>query len=117
MLYAIEAMEQQYGGYHGMVSHDVVDCSSFEEAEEYGRTYSLEVIEDYGLIEEFENDAADEGFEPETEEFDNYVSERINEDITFNIFKVRETDLSVRELNNLFNDDPEEFIKNYCIEL
>ena len=114
-LYAIHAFDDMYGGLHGIESYSVIEAESLKEAEEYAFECSCDIIEDY-VIHEFYNDAENEGIEDE-EELQEYIDECIQEDIAYEVYKVKETTESLEELDDKINQDPEDFIEKYCISL
>ena len=114
-LYAIHAFENMYEGLHGIESYSVIEAESLKEAEEYAFDCSCDVIEDY-IINEFYDDAEYEDIEDE-EELQEYIDECIQEDIAYEVYKVKETTESLEELDDKINRDPEDFIEKYCIPL
>lgn len=54
MRVAICAYEGIYQGLHGMQTWGVVDVEDLQEANEYGLAWSYNLIEDYGLEDEYE---------------------------------------------------------------
>lgn len=113
MLFAIHAYENIYGGLHGMEERRVIECINEKEAEEYAIDLSRDVIQDYTL-KEIEDDAISYGYERESEEFDAYVEECIEDNIQYEIFPIRETTKSIEELDSIYNNYPDDFIKTMC---
>lgn len=113
MLFAIHAYENRYGGLHGMETHCVIECINEKEAEEYAADLSRDVIKDY-TFEEIENEAIEDGYERESEEFDAYVEECIEDNIQYEIFPIRETTKSIEELDSMYYNNPDDFIKTMC---
>jgi len=129
MLYAVIACEQMYGGMHGMVSYFVAEGTE-EEVEEMAIDESYSIMEDYSDIMddleaaareelEFENEEDYEEDCEESAEWDDEYSraleEQMQENLQYEIYPiVKETNLSLEQLDNLFNRNPEEFIREYC---
>lgn len=118
MRVAIHAYDQTYGGLHGIEDYGVITVDSIEEAEEYGSEMSYDVINSYSdIYEEFEDSAESDGIERDSEEWNDYIDECVQEDIAYNIYLItKETDKSNEELALEFYNDKEEFIKTYCKE-
>ena len=129
MLYAVIACEQMYGGMHGMVSYFVAEGTE-EEVEEMAIDESYAIMEEYSSIMDdleaaaayeigWDEDELDEYMEDSTsgadEEYTNVLNELMRENLQYEIYPiVKETNLSLEQLDNLFGDDPEEFIREYC---
>ena len=129
MLYAVIACEQMYGGLHGMVSYFVTEGTE-EEVEEMAIDESYAIMEEYSSIMEDLEQAAREEVGWTEEEFEDYINdstaevdeeytralnEQMRENLQYEIYPiVKETNLSIEQLDNLFNRDPEEFIREYC---
>lgn len=129
MLYAVIACEQIYGGLHGMVSYFVTEGTE-EEVEEMAIDESYAIMEEYSSIMEdleaaaaeevgWDKDELEEYFEDSTieadEEYTRALNEQMQENLQYEIYPiVEETNLSIEQLDNLFNRDPEEFIRKYC---
>lgn len=126
MLYAVIACEQMYNGMHGMVSYFVVEGTE-KDAEEAAIEASYEIMEEYSCImndlqamaEEAVDFEGEEEYEEGTAEWDEAVSfalgETMRENLQYEIYPiVKETNLSLEQLDNLFSDDPEDFIREYC---
>ena len=129
MLYAVIACEQMYGGMHGMVSYFVAEGTE-EEVEEMAIDESYSIMEEFSDIMEdleaaatneigWDEDELDEYMEDSTsgadEEYTNVLNELMRENLQYEIYPiVKETNLSLEQLDNLFGDDPEEFIREYC---
>lgn len=127
MLYAVIACEQMYGGMHGMVSYFVIEGTE-EDAEEAAIEASYEIMQEYSsIMEDLENAAREEiefenedeeDYEESAEEDDEYsraLEEQMQENLQYEIYPiVKETNLSLEQLDNLFCRNPEEFIRKYC---
>lgn len=129
MLYAVIACEQMYGGMHGMVSYFVAEGTE-EEVEEMAIDESYSIMEDYSDImddleaaarEELESENGEdyeEDYEESAEWDDEYsraLEEQMQENLQYEIYPiVKETNLSLEQLDGLFNNSPEEFVREYC---
>lgn len=129
MLYAIIACEQMYGGLHGMVSYFVAEGTK-EEAEEMAIDESYAIMEEYSCIMDdleaaaaneigWDEDELDEYMEDSTsgadDEYSRALEEQMAENLQYEIYPiVKETNLSLEQLDNLFSNDPEGFIREYC---
>ena len=129
MLYAVIACEQMYGGLHGMVSYFVTEGTE-EEVEEMAIDESYAIMEEFSSIMEDLEQAAREEVEWTEEEFEDYINdstaeadeeytralnEQMQENLQYEIYPiVKETNLSIEQLDNLFSRNPEEFIREYC---
>ena len=113
--YAIRAYDQIFDGLHGMEDQNIIEADNYEEAEDVATEMSYEVMDSYSEIQiHFENSAEDEGFEKDTEEWDNYIEDLRCEDVAYDIYELK--DLSSEDLKVLaqeFYDYPEEFLKKY----
>ena len=129
MLYAVIACEQMYGGLHGMVSYFVAEGTE-EEVEEQAIDESYSIMEQYSDIMDdleaaaaneigWDEDELDEYWEDSTsgadDEYTRALDEQMLENLQYEIYPiVKETDLSLEQLDNLFNRNPEDFIREYC---
>jgi len=129
MLYAVIACEQMYDGMHGMVSYFVAEGTE-KDAEEAAIDESYYIMESYSSIMEdleaaaaeevgWDEDEFDEYMEDSTsgadEEYTNALNELMKENLQYEIYPiVKETNLSLEQLDGLFNNSPEEFIREYC---
>ena len=129
MLYAVIACEQMYGGLHGMVSYFVAEGTE-EEVEEQAIDESYSIMEEYSSIMDdleaaaaneigWDEDELDEYMEDSTsgadDEYTRALNEQMAENLMYEIYPiVKETNLSLEQLDNLFNRNPEDFIREYC---
>lgn len=129
MLYAVIACEQMYGGLHGMVSYFVAEGTE-EEVEEQAIDESYSIMEQYSDIMDdleaaaaneigWDEDELDEYMEDSTsgadDEYTRALDEQMLENLQYEIYPiVKETNLSLEQLDNLFNRNPEDFIREYC---
>lgn len=108
MLYAVIACEQMYEGLHGMVSYFVIEGTE-KDAEEAAIDESYYIMESYSSIMEDSTSGADE-------EYTNALNELMKENLQYEIYPiVKETNLSLEQLDNLFNNNPDDFLREYCI--
>lgn len=106
-LYAIHAYEGYFQGLHGIEQWSVTEASNDDEAYEIAHEISEQVIEDYMH------------YIPELSEIedDEELSEAIEEDIDYTVYKLTlPTNASLDELNDYIDNDPEEFLKQYGAE-
>lgn len=129
MLYAVIACEQMYGGMHGMVSYFVAEGTE-EEVEEMAIDESYAIMEEYSSIMDdleaaaaneigWDEDELDEYMEDATsgadDEYTRALDEQMAENLQYEIYPiVKETNLSLEQLDNLFCRNPEDFIREYC---
>ncbi len=129
MLYAVIACEQMYDGMHGMVSYFVAEGTE-EEVEEMAIDESYAIMEEYSSIMDdleaaaaneigWDEDELDEYMEDSTsgadDEYTDILNELMGENLQYEIYPiVKETNLSLEQLDGLFNNSPEEFIREYC---
>lgn len=130
MLYAVIACEQMYDGMHGMVSYFVVEGTE-KDAEEAAIDESYAIMEEYScIIDDLEAAAREEvGFDEDQyedyeegegsatwdDEYSRVLGEHMAENLQYEIYPiVKETNLSLEQLDNLFYHNPEEFIREYC---
>ena len=129
MLYAVIACEQMYGGLHGMVSYFVAEGTE-EEVEEMAIDESYSIMEEYSDIMDdleaaaaeeigWDEDELDEYMEDSTsgadDEYTRALNEQMQENLQYEIYPiVKETNLSLEQLDNLFNNNPDDFLREYC---
>jgi len=130
MLYAVIACEQMYGGMHGMVSYFVAEGTE-EEVEEMAIDESYSIMEEYSSImddleaaareevgfdeDQYEDYEEGEGSATWNDEYSRALDEQMTENLMYEIYPiVKETNLSLEQLDNLFNRNPEAFIREYC---
>lgn len=120
--YAVYAGDQMYGGLHGMCEHCVADARDSSEAKDIAIIKANEVIESYSDI--YENiDATVEDYAEEGMTEDDLAELRqdiVNDDLDWSIWKIDESkagDISTDLLDQMYYNDPEGFIEEYCIEI
>lgn len=120
--YAIYAGEQMYGGLHGMCEHCVVEAINFEDARDTAITKTYEVMESYSDIYESIEERVEEytTYDMTEEDVCSLREELMNENMDYCIREIDESkakDISTNSLDNMYYNDPEGFIKEYCIEI
>ena len=128
--YCIYAAEQQYGGLHGMNHREVIEANSLNEAKDYARECSLNVMDDYSdITETIEENAAywaSQDYEEGTEEWEKAYNENLEQERNDNIdYYVKEISmekaggkgytLRLDILDSAYWNNPEEFEEEYCI--
>ena len=130
MLYAVIACEQMYSGLHGMVSYFVAEGTR-EGVEEMAIDQSYSIMEEFSCIMEDLEEAAREEVGFESDQYEDYeewegsaeyddeysraLDEQMTENLEYEIYPiVKETNLSLEQLDNLFCRNPEDFIREYC---
>ena len=117
--YAIWAFENTYGGLHGYERHIVVEDTpehsyTIEDLEAEASEYSREVIEDFDTIrDEVEEWVNSEDYDED--DYDEVYEEIVGENIGYCIYKiVKGEDKTVEELQDMFFNYREEFVRDYC---
>lgn len=118
-LYAVHAFEQIFAGLHGIESYSVIEAINEEEAEEYAREESYDIITSYPDVYNDLENYVRESFdfndkEVDYEDFDNELEEAYKEDIDYEIFLLKETSESLEALDRKYQKDPEGFIEKYA---
>ena len=121
MLYVIHAFDAIYGGLHGMEDWSIWDCKNYVEAESIAWENSLEIINSFSCIyeeleTEVEENIDDDMSESDIEELHHDI---YKEDIAYDIWKIDEDiakEYDINILENMLNNDPEDFIEKYCKE-
>lgn len=123
-IWAIRAYDEMYGGLHGMVEYDIIEGTE-EEADECGLEMSNEVIESYSNIyNSLEDDIRqyceeeDFDYDENGDEVEDIREEIYREDTAWDIHeldKIMLPTLDFNELNNMFYNNPDEFLEKYAI--
>lgn len=115
-LFAVRAYENIYGGLHGMESLSVIEVETEEEANDYAYDEAISIINDYSeIFKDFEQEAEEAGLDPNSDEWCEFIDERIDEDVSWELFEItKETNESLDVLNEKFYNDPDTFIEEYC---
>ena len=117
--WAIIAFDELYGGLHGMFTEAVVEGTE-EEAKEYAKELSMEVIQDCSAIYDIiENDIQDyletESIDPYSNEADEIRNEFYDNDIAYELYELDETLINccIGELEEKFYNDKDAFLAKY----
>ena len=124
-IWAIKAYDDYYDGLHGMIEYEIFEGTE-EEANERGLEMSYEVIGRYSEIEEaLEDNIEDElsyyDFDDDDEEeaTRNLIRSRTySQDTAWDIYQLDKSKLPTldfNELENMFYNDSNEFLKKYAI--
>ena len=123
-IWAIRAYDELYGGLHGMERYDIIEGTE-KEADECGLEMSYEVIESYhDIYDSLEDDireyCEEEGFDYDGngEEVEDTREEIYGEDTAWDIHeldKEKLPTLDFNKLNNMFYNNPDEFLELYAI--
>lgn len=118
MIVAIHAIENTYNGLHGIESYHIFEVENIQEAERLASEESMEVMHAYeNIIEDFYQNAEDEGLEEGSPEFDEYIDECIQENIDYEIWEVIDCYDTIEQMEEDFRNYDDEFIKEHCREL
>lgn len=122
-IWAIRAYDELYGGLHGMERYDIIEGTE-KEADECGREMSYEVIESYmDIYNSLEDNVREyceaEGldYDEDGEEVENIREEIYGEDTAWDVHVLDWTKLPTldfNKLNNMFYNNPDEFLKLYA---
>lgn len=124
-IWAIRAYDELYGGLHGMCDLDIIEGSE-NFAEDMAKEMSISVIESYNEIyDQLEDDVKqyceEEGFDYDEngEEVEDIREEVYGGDIAWDIHeldKIALPTLDFNELNNMFYNNPDEFLELYAMD-
>ncbi len=123
-IWAIKGYDEFYGGFHGMIEYEIFEGTE-EEADARGLEMSYEVIGDYNdITDALEDDVKDQceweniDYEEGGEEVDDIRDEVYGEDTAWDIHQLNENKLPTldfNELENMFFNNPDEFLEKYAI--
>ena len=123
-IWAIKGYDNFYGGLHGMIDYEIFEGTE-QEAEAEGMEMSYEVISDYSsIIDVLEDDVKfqceqeDLDYDEGGEEVDDIRDEVYGEDTAWDIHQLNENKLPTldfNELENMFYNNPDEFLEKYAI--
>ena len=116
-IYTVNAYEGFYGGLHGINDTFLMKSDSLSEVEAEAREASLDVIESFNIAADvgWVEQAIDQGLVEDTEEYWDYINEYQEDDIAFEIKKVKDTSKTYEELEEELDlMGYEEFVKEYC---
>ena len=122
MLVAVYAYEQIYNGMHGICSKNVIEVENMDEAEDYAREESIDIMNSYSevmddLAAEAEAMADYDYYDYEDDAFNEAYEDALNANVAYEIYRIKdEVTESLERLNQEFYNDPEDFIKKYCEE-
>lgn len=103
-LYAINAYEQMYYGLHGIQSLVITEAENEDTVIDIAQDLSRQIIEDFVLDELIDN------YNDIEEE------EAISEDIAWDAWELKETNIPIDKLESDFIEDPASFIEKYAIK-
>ena len=103
----IYATEGIYRGLHGISNQCVIEIDNLEEAKMTGEEMAEELVESFGLEDEYYEDFDENGYS------DDYC---IDPEFDYFIYKIRDDiALSTRELDEICaREDWESFVEKYC---
>ncbi len=107
MLVAVRAYEGMYQGLHGIEEIDILDVNDVSEVNDWGDACSNQLIESYGLEDEYLEDSEDGTIEGSSCYCDRgWEAHKVKED----------TGLNIEDLLSILNDELgyDEFVKKYC---
>lgn len=117
MIVAIYAFENMYGGLHGICNHRITEVDSMQEAWDLGVSDSMDVIDSYGdIMEGFEDSAEFEGLERDSDEWNAFIADCIEDNIDFQIWEVIPYD-TIKSMEEDFYNNQDDFVKNHCREI
>ncbi len=115
MIVAIHAYENIHGGFCGVEFYSVIEVPDMETAENIACDESLELMQSYdSIIESFENEAEEEGLERDSDEYNNFIEESLQENIVYEIWEVTKNLKSITELDEELWRDLERFLDTHC---
>lgn len=105
MLFVIHAFETMYQGMHGIEEMGVFDLPNFKVANLFAQDMSMEVIESYGLEEEYDEDMSIEDID-------------LSEFTDWTIWKIKDeySNMDISELDHMCCEDLESFVEKYAEE-
>ena len=123
-IWAIKSYDNFYGGLQGRINYEIFEGTE-KEADECGLEMSYEVIESYHNIYDSLEDSIREYCEEEGLDYDengegveNIREEVYGEDTAWDIHQLNKSKLPTldfNKLNNMFYNNPDEFLKKYAI--
>ena len=122
MIVAIHAYDEIFGGLHGFEDFDVVEVNNEQEAYEIGYDMAYEVINSYWYQYEdmFDEDVTNEGIEEDTDEYESYKEEWIEDIATCEIREITDIDVTKEDILDLWDELRDigwkEFTDKYCKE-
>lgn len=123
-IWAIKGYDNFYGGLHGMIAYEIFEGTE-KEADARGLDISYEVIDDYNAITDtleddvkFHCEREDLDYDEGGEEVDDIRAEIYGEDTAWDIYQLDKNKLPTldfNELENMFYNNPDEFLEEYAI--
>jgi hypothetical protein len=113
--YLVHVYENMYGGMHGIERSFVTKNGTKKEFYEVGAEISRELMESYGIIDQFYDDAKSELEDDDA--IEEYVEEMIEDNICVDIYPIRKENdsLSGEELQDILDSEGVNyFINEYC---
>ena len=118
--WVVYGMDEIFQGYHGMNIYEIFDGSE-NDALNYAKELSVQVISDYSQIyEELEEQVREEcdfqEIDYDSDEAEAILNEVYNEDLLYGAIELNKEvlpTLNEEELDRLLNEDPDEFIEKY----
>ena len=115
----IHSCEETYHGLHGIENMRVAEVATIQDADEWGRQMSEDVIESYSSVIEAIEEVADEVSEDrDSEEWQEAYNEELSQHLEWYVYSIDENvakDISTEELDEIANHLGQEwFIKKYC---
>lgn len=107
MLFYIWAAEDSYEGLHGIEDYGVFNCRDVEEAKYRGLEMSLDVIESYGIEDQYDYEDGDD------------IDAVCREHTVWEIRKIKDeySNMTAAELDAICCPDPDSFIEEYTEEV
>ena len=121
MRFFVYAYENMYGGLHGMYTFDIIHADSIEEANNYGKEMSYDVIQTYGSIMESLEGEIDPDIEENSEEWEEALEEAIGCDTAWIVYQIDESkahgiqDWVICSTYTGDLDELDEFVKRWCV--
>lgn len=115
----VYSCEETYHGLHGIENMGVVEVATIQEADEWGRQMSEDIINSYSCVLEAIEEVADEVNEDrDSEEWQEAYEEELIQHLEWYVYHINEDvakDIPTEELDAIANHlGQEEFIEEYC---
>lgn len=115
----IYSCEETYHGLHGIENMRVAEVATIQEADEWGRQMSEDVIESYSSVIEAIEEVADEVSEDrDSEEWQEAYNEELSQHLEWYVYHINEDvakDIPTEELDAIASRlGQESFIEEYC---
>ena len=119
MKYFIYAAENMYQGLHGIEDYRLIDTDDYDTAVAEAIDMSISVMESYSSIMEDFEDTAAKVYEIDSEEYDYYLDELMQENIYYIIYTLKDEykDMDEENVYDKVNQlGIDEFVETYCEE-